>query len=267
MKFSEIKAAISKVLDSMRRRGHYAPFIAIEKKKVEYYKGIRQKTDSLLHEQLDLYIRKAFCGRKISILDWGCGEGALSERLSDEGHSVVAVDIDASAWKGNSARFIVLDFNQKENVSSFVNKFRKRFDLVIMVEVIEHIKSPWEVFHQLRKLDADIIITTPNVSSWWGRLWFLITGDLWSFSSREWSDPGHINPISYVEMVNMLQAIGFEIKSVFPGGRLPIIWFYNLKTVLISISMLMIRPFMRGYKDGWALCYHIIPDGKSSTEQ
>ena len=236
---------------------HYAPWIARElKNKPEFYKGIRQKTDTSLHEQLVDYIRMAFNGRSLKILDWGCGEGALAERLSDEGHDVLAVDMDAEAWKGGKSNFVQVNFNDTNSVDYFIKKYTKQFDLVLSVEVIEHIESPWMFLRGIRKFDCDLIVTTPNISSWWGRFWFLIKGDIWSFDRDAWIQIGHINPISVIELTSILGDLKFEIREVFCGGRLPIIWLYNWKSTLISIMMLALRPIMRGYKDGWVLCFH-----------
>jgi len=235
---------------------NYAPFLAREVKEPKYYKGILQKTDTGLHEQLVNYIYASFGNRPLRILDWGCGEGALSEKLSDDGHDVLAVDIDSTAWKGKRANFFQLNFNNPAAVDDFVNQHIGQFDLVLCVEVIEHIESPWSLLRQVRRFGCDLIVTTPNISSWWGRFWFFLTGDLWGFTQNGWVDPGHINAISVTEMTNMLNDVGFEVNQVFPGGRLPIIWLYNWKRTLISLVMLVFRPLMKGYKDGWALCFH-----------
>jgi len=36
---------------------------------------------------------------------------------------------------------------------------------------------------------------------------------------------------------------------------LPVIWLYNWKRTLISLAMLPVYFIMRGYKDGWVLCF------------
>ena len=238
----------------------YAPIIARElKAEPRTYKGIVQKTDTLLHDQIVDYIRSYFQGKSLRILDWGAGEGALSERLADEGHSVVALDINAESWKGQNVRFLPMNFNVEEEVSKFTEDNKGEFDLVISAEVIEHVENPWSFIRNLKKLDCDIIITTPNISSWWSRFWFLLTGEIWGFRDSSWIDPGHINPLSAVELRNMFKDVGLRIVAVMPGGRLPIIWLYNAKRFIISIFMAVLRPFMSGYKDGWALICHVKP--------
>jgi len=132
-------------------------------------------------------------------------------------------------------------------------------DLILAVEVIEHLQSPWHFLAACRRLSSNrtqLIVTTPNVGSWWSRLWFLLTGEPWGFSPESWTDPGHIHPLTETEMRGLLSANGFACKSVSLAGNLPIIWAYNWKRLLASLLMLPLRPLMRGEKDGWVLCYH-----------
>ena len=52
-------------------------FSTVTTKPLTYYKGIRMKADTGLHEQIsDIICRNLPRGKKI--LDYGCGEGALS---------------------------------------------------------------------------------------------------------------------------------------------------------------------------------------------
>jgi len=234
----------------------YAPLIARQSKRTMYYKGIRQKADSNLHEQIVSYITTAYKGAKLNILDWGCGEGALSERLADAGHNVTSVDIDEKSFKSNKASFACIDFNNSLEVRNFIEQNKQKFDLIISVEVIEHIKSPWEFISDLRALNADILITTPNIASWWGRVWFFLTGEIWGFGKESWYEIGHINPITKVELESILYENNFEIVSIFMGGCLPIIWAYNWKRFFLSIFILPFRLIMKGPRDGWVLCVH-----------
>ena len=233
-----------------------APLFGKDKKEPRYYKNIRMKTDTCLHEQLVEYISKISKNKKLKILDWGCGEGALSQRLVDLGHEVFAVDMDAESFKAN-CQFIQINFNNKNEVEKFLEK-KYDFDIVLGIEVIEHVKSPYEYLEYIKKLcdyKTIAIVSTPNIASWWGRFWFLLKGELWGFSYESWDDPGHINPISDIEMKRILEEKKLELIDTFEGGLLPVIWFYNFKRLLISLFMLPFRFIMKGRKDGWVVVY------------
>jgi len=233
-----------------------SPLISFDKKEIQYYKGIRIKTDTNLHEQLSEYIVKNF-DKNIKILDWGCGEGALSQKLKDLGYYVFSVDMNKNDFKAETD-FFHLNFNDSNKVNEFIKEYSQKFDLILGIEVIEHVKSPWQYIENIYKLcnpETVVIVSTPNVASWWGRFWFLIKGELWGFSENGWKDPGHINPVLDFEIRNILRESKFKIIDFFNGGNQPIIWVYNWKRFLISIIFLPLYPFMQGIKKGWVNCY------------
>jgi len=240
-----------------------APWFGRDKVPGGFYRGIRMMTNTNLHAQLAAVITELVppdpAGRRPRVLDLGCGEGALSQRLCDLGYEVVSVDVDAGQFKAQGPRFIACDFNDRAALEQLCQAAPGPFDLVVSSEVIEHLRSPWDFVAACRRLcepHTHLVITMPNVASWWSRFWFLLTGDLWGFQQESWGDPGHINPIPVTEMKNLLRENGFECLRVIPGGLLPVIWLYNWKRVLVSLFMLPFRLVMRGTKDGWELCFH-----------
>lgn len=241
-----------------------APWFGVDKKQPHHYRGLAMKTDTHLHEQLECLageltpLGDAEEGKPL-VLDLGCGEGALSERLSDLGYEVVSVDLDAAHFKAKGPTFMAVDFNDPAAAERFVDEFQGRADLVLAVEVVEHLRNPWDFVAACRRLCSEkthLVITTPNVASWWSRFWFFLTGELWGFNPESWSDPGHIHPLTSTEMRGILRENGFECLAVHPGGTLPVIWAYNWKRLLVSIAIVPFRLVMRGEKDGWVLCYH-----------
>jgi len=243
-----------------------APWFGVDRKQPSHYKGLRMKTDTNLHEQLEGLITQivpveAERPRKPQVLDLGCGEGALSQRLHDLGYEVVSVDVDQGHFKAQGPKFVALDFNDRLAVERFLDEDHCQGapQLVLAVEVIEHLKSPWDFVAMCRRLcgeETHLVVTTPNVASWWSRFWFFLTGELWGFNPESWSAPGHINPIAPTEMRGILRENGFECVEVRAGGTLPVVWAYNWKRLLVSILVLPFRLVMRGEKDGWVLCYH-----------
>jgi len=108
-------------------------------KPIEYYKGIRIKADTGLHEQLADIILDVL-PRGSRVLDFGAGEGALSQRLHDLGYRVYSVDIDQENFKAGTV-FKRLDFNNLAETMSFQAKHANEFDLVLSVEVIGTVNS------------------------------------------------------------------------------------------------------------------------------
>ncbi len=240
-----------------------APWFGADRKPPQSYRGLRIKTDTHLHEQLEAWIARLVPlhagGRKPRVLDLGCGEGAMAQRLHDLGYEVVAVDRAADDFKAHGPRLIPLDLDDPASFDRLLERFPEGFDLVLALEVIEHLRSPWQFLAACRRLcpaPTHLLVSTPNVASWWGRIWFFLTGDLWGFCPESWRDPGHISPLTLTTVRALLAENGLECLAVEAAGSLPVIWGYNWKRLLLSLAVLPLRPLMRGPRDGWVLVFH-----------
>jgi 2-polyprenyl-3-methyl-5-hydroxy-6-metoxy-1,4-benzoquinol methylase len=223
-------------------------------KPLQYYKGILIQADLGLHEQIVAAVAPRLRGRA-KVLDFGCGEGALSQRFSDLGFDVCSVDSNEGSFKA-STPFIGLDFNDAAAVSDLLRLHRGAFDLVLGVEVIEHVENPWQYVRDLASMAADgglIVITTPNVTSWHSRLGFLHTGRLHQFGDADRSY-GHINPIAEDELRLIVERSGLDVVEILPGGTLPRLWLAGgARMVMRNVVGYVATFWMRGMWDGWCL--------------
>lgn len=91
------------------------------RKKPQYYKGLLIKADLGLHDQIAEKIQNEV-KQGGAILDLGAGEGALSQRLSDMGYLVTAVDMDSDNFKCADVKFTKVNFDSTDEVSHFVSQ-------------------------------------------------------------------------------------------------------------------------------------------------
>lgn len=99
--------------------------------------------------------------KKKNILDIGCGDGGTSLKLSQLGANVTAVDIRPDINK------IFKNTNIKFHQSTFDDIFfgTKKFDIVILQDVLEHVQNPETAIKKIRSLLLEtsiIYISTPN---------------------------------------------------------------------------------------------------------
>ena len=229
--------------------------IFIGNKPDQFYKKLLIKADLGLHEQIAQAIaEKSPKGSKV--LDFGAGEGALSERLYDMGYRVTAADKDAENFKSKNSEFSLINFDKPNEVDAFVLAHRNKFDIVLGIEVIEHVQDQWKYVRQLMDMTKPggvVLITTPNTSSWLSRIIFLFTGRFHQFSDADLSY-GHINPISPWQMNLIMKDLGacnIEIRS---AGTLPPIYITrSIKLLLANFLALIFRPFSSGLLDGWCI--------------
>jgi len=174
------------------------------------------------------------------VLDLGCGDGDYSHGLKNMGFEVIPGDIDAKRFKyGNEFEFKHCDISKDLPFPD------KHFDYVILMEVIEHLRTPSRVIAQISRVlkdDGSVILSTPNILNLNSRFRFFFEGCYEYFreppldqsrNPKEVIFNLHIAPYRYQELEYLLYEGGFsicDIKSSNFEGRwlsimLPIILF------------------------------------------
>ena len=158
-----------------------------------------------------------------SVLDIASGSGGVRARFEDAGFTdlqAVARDPELCGKPPHSTpdhpEALWLDLN-----GDFAAHFDRRFDLIFTSEVIEHVNSPRHFLGQAVQLlerGGHLLLTTPNVSNWIGRIRFLLFGELRWFDERRGRRLNHISPITDAQMRLMLEASGLHLVDGTSGG-------------------------------------------------
>jgi SAM-dependent methyltransferase len=171
------------------------------------------------------------------ILDLGCGSGALLERLAGMGYrQLTGVDIrppDSTA----AIRYEQVDLDQFR-----LDAPDGSFDLVLAVEVIEHIENPGLFLAELARLlktGGLALFTTPNLHSAQAKLLFALGDRLKQFDAK--GDPTHITPIvlfPFIRLLNrhgltVLESWGFPLDGSSPTSRPVMRWAARLMRPLL----------------------------------
>jgi methionine biosynthesis protein MetW len=102
------------------------------------------------------------------VLDVGCAEGYLAAELAQRGCSVVGIEPDERAAAIARERGInVLEFDVEE-----VALDASAFDVVLFVDVLEHLRAPEPVLRQALQAGT-AIVSVPNIAHWTARREFL----------------------------------------------------------------------------------------------
>lgn len=179
-----------------------------------------------------------------SVLDLGSGR-PVTQRLAAIGFddlTAVARDPGLSGHPDrptpNEPDALELDL-----AGDFAAEIESRFDLVVSSELIEHVPSPRAFLAQVRRLlrpGGHLVVSTPNVSNWIGRLRFLVFGELRWFDATRARQLNHVSPITDAQMVLALEECGFEVvESDSAGSRTSLSG--AILTAPLSLPFLVLR--------------------------
>ena len=152
---------------------------------------------------------------RCKVLDAGAGEGALSARLIDAGHDVKAVDIEPKSFGIKGVKCKKADLNDRIPYPD------SSFDVVMCVEVIEHLENPWQLIREINRVlkkNGTAIISTPNNHNWYSRIYFLVFSRLLNCN-----DPRHIAPIFIRGMTRMCDGLFKIVQARFNRALIPLL--------------------------------------------
>ena len=146
------------------------------------------------------------------LLDVGCATGQFAGLAARSGLKVFGVDLNADAIE--VARGAVPEARFHAGTMADVPFPADEFDAVVMVDFIEHVRSPeheLETIAQRLAPGGKLVISTPRVDSGVRRL----TGKYWPQYREE-----HLTYFSESGLQAVLQRIGFAISSIAPTKKM-----------------------------------------------
>lgn len=172
---------------------------------------------------------------KPRILDLGCGNGSLSHVIAQYGYDLVGIDTSEQGIAISRENFPECKFIQADIYDPPDAALIQAFDIVIAVEVIEHLLYPRELVKYAQKClkpTGHLILTTPY-HGYLKNLLLAVTGKMDKHFTALW-DTGHVKFFSVSTLTSLLESEGYtELKFEF-AGRLPYLWKSMLCTCKLS---------------------------------
>ena len=168
------------------------------------------------HDMALEHVQSLFSPSKdVVILDFGAGQGALSLRLHDLGYTVKACDYFPDDFQVENIEC------RKSGDDLKIPYDDDSFDLVIAVELVEHIDGHLTFFKEVQRTlrkGGKFLLTTPNILSLKSRILFLFTGYFYSFNSLnpDVHDPvsQHLAPFTLDRYRFILQRAGLKLIRI-----------------------------------------------------
>lgn len=177
------------------------------------------------------------------ILDAGSGGDAIGRVLKERGFDVFSLDLYARP--SLEKRSVVGDMN---GGLPFIDGI---FDYILCSETLQYLENHALLFREFKRIlknNGSIILSLPNVLNAGARLYFLRRGYHKHFKPIRTVDPSKgwdaiaYNPISYVEILELMKGNNFELKAIkasrLKASDLPI---YLFLKALYSLGLLFER--------------------------
>jgi len=125
--------------------------------------------------RFDLDVIQPYIKYKSRILDLGCGDGNLLQRLqNDKRVTGYGIEIDHDHITSCIKRGVdVIEKNIDDGLSTFEDR---SFDTVIMTQAIQAMQRPDIVVEEMLRVGKECIITFPNFGHWKARCHLFFTG-------------------------------------------------------------------------------------------
>lgn len=163
-----------------------------------------------------------------SVVDVGCGNGALCSILNGQGLRVVGVECDKKGCLLARQTYPHVPFYNVgvyDSPNSIIAIEGRSFDCVVSTEVIEHLYSPQclpAFAVQLLAPSGHLVISTP----YHGYLKNLALSlfDHWDAHHSALWEGGHIKFWSRKTLTRLLEQNGFRVVKFYGVGRFPFLW-------------------------------------------
>ena len=155
------------------------------------------------------------------VLDVGCASGLLGKELKQQKNChMVGIEIEERAARKATNiydRVVVADIEYLETIPFS----RKYFDIIVLGDVLEHLKNPEKVLQMLREYLADngyVLISVPNVAHWRIRLKLLF--GKFNYSKYGILDENHLRFYTQKTFKQMVEQCGYRVERLEGFGFL-----------------------------------------------
>lgn len=179
--------------------------------------------------------------REQKILDVGSHEGVVLEKIKGVNNTLVAVEKE----KIEEKPLFLSEVFQKDLDVDFNLPFKKEFDFILFLDVLEHLKDPQGVLTQAAdylKEGGRIVISVPNVAHWTVRLLMLFGH--FDYASKGILDRSHLRFFTHSSARHLIMRSGFKIireevtpiplPDIFPIFRNPFFGIFHSLSYLLS---------------------------------
>jgi glycosyltransferase involved in cell wall biosynthesis len=150
----------------------------------------------------------------MTVLDLGCSDGRLAERIRAMGHEVTGVDIEKHEGVGERVdRFIEADLDDG------LPPGLGTFDVVLAADVFEHVRDPEALLAECRRhleRGGVVLASIPNIGHWYPRARMVL--GRFDYDRRGILDASHIRFFTRASFERLARRAGMEVRRAQSVG-------------------------------------------------
>ncbi|HEX6897602.1 MAG TPA: bifunctional glycosyltransferase/class I SAM-dependent methyltransferase [Bryobacteraceae bacterium] len=158
------------------------------------------------------YYARLLTGANHDVLDIGCGEGFFAAELAKSGNRISGVDDRIVPANDVFEQYFSADLDH--GIGPVVTQLNgKRFDRVLLLDVLEHLKSPEQILQQVHstlKREGAAIVSLPNIANIVVRLMLLF--GRFNYQQRGLLDKTHLRFFTRKTARRLLEENGYIIE-------------------------------------------------------
>jgi methionine biosynthesis protein MetW len=183
-----------------------------------------QLTDELIMHHID---------RNSRVIDLGCGDGRLMQRLHDEmGCEVMGVEVEQSnivAIIQRGLPAIAADLNE-----GLVDIPKDSFDFAVLSQTLQQVRNPKLLLLEMLRVARRALVVVPNFGHWRVRMEVLRRGrtPITQALPYEWYETPNVHFMSMRDFRDLMDGIGLRIVKESPiikGRSVDQLWGSNLR--------------------------------------
>jgi 2-polyprenyl-3-methyl-5-hydroxy-6-metoxy-1,4-benzoquinol methylase len=175
---------------------------------MQYYGFVRQEIAPMLPKQAP------------RVLEVGCGQGATLAWLKATGRCQEAIGLEYNHEASEIAR-THLDHVIEADAEQFDLPTLGQFDLILCLDVLEHLRDPWQMLRKLKQQlhpQGHIIISVPNIRHHSILLPLLFRGQ-WQYQAAGILDRTHLRFFTQETAQDLLIQAGFRLEQCTGSGE------------------------------------------------
>ena len=159
------------------------------------------------------YYARLMTGSNHDVLDIGCGEGFFASELAQSGNRVTGIDDRETPANPVFERYFSADLDH--GIDPVVDELNgQRFDRVLLLDVLEHLKSPERILrqaHRVLKREGTLIVSIPNIANIAVRIMLLL--GQFNYQQRGLLDRTHLRFFTRKTARRLLEDNGYSIEA------------------------------------------------------